>query len=161
MLCRIVKRRQTFTMQLSQQRENLAMALKDAYVEDIARSAGPEVMAAASSNINAKLADELSTKADNKIASGHIFLDQGKEGKINDSDPSIYFHKGGNTHQFQREGLGNPLEGGPGQRELIDMQPGDLERLRNQFDRHQKQIDDQKYGTGNLAICRNILLVLA
>ena len=80
-----------------------------------------------------------------------MFLDEGKQGVINDGDPSLYFHKGVDSHKFHKEELRNPLPGGPGQRQLDDMDPSGLPKMRQQFDQYQKQKQNERYGTGNLA----------
>jgi hypothetical protein len=127
-------------MQKSQQQANHAFDLKDSYVKAVKG----EVDAG-------RLIPGIAQQPAILQASGHAFLDEGKEGVINDNDPSMYFHKGGNTHQFHQPELRNPAPGGPGERQLRDMQPNELDKLRNQFDRHEKHLQDQKYGTGNLA----------
>ncbi|EHA63718.1 hypothetical protein [Synechococcus sp. WH 8016] len=127
-------------MQHSQQQAAHAFDLKDAYVKGVKG----EVAAG-------RLIPGIAQQPAILQASGHAFLDEGKEGVINDGDPSMYFHKGGNTHQFHQPDLRNPAHGGPGERQLRDMEPNELDRLRNQFDDHEKYLQDQRYGTGNLA----------
>ncbi len=127
-------------MQQSQKQASQAFKLKDSYVKGV------------KGEIDAgRLIPTIAQQPAVLQASGHAFLDEGKEGVINDGDPSMYFHKGGNTHQFSQPDLRNPAPGGPGDRQLRDMDPNELDRLRNQFDRHEKYLQDQKYGTGSLA----------
>ena len=127
-------------MQHSQQQAAHAFDLKDAYVKGVKG----EVDAG-------RLIPGIAQQPAILQASGHLFLDEGKEGGINDGDPSLYIHKGGNTHQFHQEELRNPAPGGPGQRKLQDLDPNDVPGLRNQFDQYQQQREDERYGTGNLA----------
>ena len=127
-------------MQHSQGQAKEAFELKDAYV-------GAFVNAKKDGRLTPKQAQDPQVLQ----ASGHIFLDEGKEGVINDGDPSLYYHRGGNTHQFNNPDLRNPLPGGAGERRLYDMDPSEVPGLQNQFDQHQKQLQDQNYGTGNLA----------
>ena len=119
---------------------NKAHALKNSYVDGIIDELGgasdPAVRMAARGQ---------------DVASGHFFLDEGKQGVINDGDPNLYYHRGGNTHRFENPGLSNPLPGGAGERRLDNMEPADIPDLRQKFDNHQKRLEDQKYGTGNLA----------
>lgn len=127
-------------MQKSQQQADHSFALKDSYVSGIKKMRREDRMIPS----NAQQPDVLQ-------ASGHMFLDEGKQGVINDGDPSLYFHRGGNTHKFHKEELRNPLPGGAGQKRLNDIAPNDVPGMQQQFDQYQKQIEDQKYGTGNLA----------
>jgi hypothetical protein len=127
-------------MQKSQQQAEHSFALKDSYVRGVKGAVG-----------EGRLIPTIAQQPDVLQASGHMFLDEGKQCVINDGDPSLYFHKGGNTHQFHKEELRNPLPGGPGQRNLKNMDPNAVPGMRNQFDQYQQQLEDQKYGTGNLA----------
>lgn len=127
-------------MHQSQQQADQSFALKDAYVKGV-KGAVDE----------GRLIPNIAQQPAILQASGHIFLDEGKEGVINDGDPSLYYHRGGNTHQFNNPDLRNPLPGGAGERRLYDMDQEDVPGLQNQFDQHQQQLEDQKYGTGNLA----------
>ena len=127
-------------MQQSQKQAEHSFALKDAYVKGIKG----EVDAG-------RLVPSIAQQPAVIQASGHMFLDEGKQGVINDGDPNLYYHRGGNTHQFHKEELRNPLPGGAGQRDLKDMDPNNVPGLRNQFDQYQQQLEDQRYGTGNLA----------
>jgi len=127
-------------MQHSQKQADHSFALKDAYVKEVKGAVKDGRLIPSNAQQPAVLQ-----------ASGHMFLDEGKQGVINDGDPSLYFHKGGNTHQFHKEELRNPLPGGQGERRLEQINPSDVPGMRNQFDQYQKQLQDQKYGTGNLA----------
>ena len=127
-------------MQKSQQQADHSFALKDSYVGGIKQMQREDRMIPS----NAQQPDVLQ-------ASGHMFLDEGKQGVVNDGDPSLYYHRGGNTHRFEKPELGNPLPGGPGERRIDNMDPEAVPGLRNQFDNYQKRLQDEKYGTGNLA----------
>ena len=127
-------------MQKSQAQADKSFALKDAYVRGVKGAIG-----------EGRLIPTIAQQPDVLQASGHMFLDEGKQGVINDGDPSLYFHKGVNTHKFNKEELRNPLPGGPGQRQLEDMDPSGLPKMREQFDQYQELKQMQKYGTGNLA----------
>lgn len=128
-------------MQKSQEQADHSFALKDAYVGEIK---------------NAKREGRLtpSQAQDPHVlqASGHVFLDEGKGGLINDGDPSLYIHKGVETQRYNAPQYKNPLPGGPGQRRLEDGYPdNELNDLRQKFDERQYQLEQQKYGTGNMA----------
>lgn len=124
-------------MHHSQQQGAHALALKDAYVNEI---------------INAVHEERLAQDPQGLQASGHIFLNEGKGGLINDGDPSLYIHKGVETHKYHSPKYKNPLPGGPGQRKLEGGIPADeLNDLKQKFDERQYQLEQQKYGTGNLA----------
>ena len=127
-------------MHTSQNQADHAFALKDTYVKGVKG----EVDAG-------RLIPGIAQQPAVIQASGHIFLDEGKQGVINDGDPNLYFHRGGNTHKFNKPELGNPLPGGPGERRLDNMDPAEVPGMRNQFDQYQKQKQDEMYGTGNLA----------
>ena len=127
-------------MQQSQQQADHAFNLKDAYVKGVKG----EVDAG-------RLIPGIAQQPAILQASGHVFLDEGKVGGINDNDPSMYYHRGGETHKFHDPKYKNPVEGGPGDRGLEDMPEENLPKLRKQFDDYNNQKHWEKYGTGNMA----------
>lgn len=127
-------------MQKSQRQADKAFSIKDSYVKGV------------KGEIDAgRLIPGIAQQPAIIQASSHMFLDEGKQGVINDGDPSLYYHRGGNTHRFEKPELRNPLPGGQGERRLEQINPNNVPGLRDQFDQYQKQLQDQKYGTGNLA----------
>lgn len=128
-------------MQESQQQAKKSFALKDAYVGGVKN----EIKAG-------RLIPGIAQQPAVLQASGHVFLDEGKGGMINDGDPSLYIHKGVETQRYDAPQYKNPLPGGPGQRKLEGGYPEDeLNNLRQKFDERQYQLEQQKYGTGNMA----------
>ncbi len=128
-------------MQQSQRQADQSFALKDAYVEG-GKGAVKE----------GRLIPGIAQQPAVLQASGHMFLDEGKEGGINDNDPTLYIHGGGETYKFNKPGLRNPVPGGvPGQKKLEDSDPQELDNLRRQYDEYRQQKENERYGTGNLA----------
>ena len=128
-------------MQHSQQQAEQSFALKDAYVGGVKKGIK-----------EGRLIPGIAQQPAVLQASGHVFLDEGKGGLINDGDPSLYIHKGMETQQYPAPQYKNPLPGGPGERKLEEGYPEDeLNDLRQKFDERQYQLEQQKYGTGNLA----------
>ncbi len=127
-------------MQKSQQQAAQSFALKDAYVDGVKGAMKDGRLIPGNIQQPAVLQ-----------ASGHVFLDEGKVGGINDGDPSMYYHRGGETHKFHDPKYKNPVEGGAGDRGLEDMPEEKLPKLRKQFDDYNNQKHWEKYGTGNMA----------
>ncbi len=127
-------------MQRSQQQAEQSHALKNAYVKGVKGAVD-----------DGRLIPTIAQQPAVLQASGHMFLDEGKEGSINDNDPSLYIHGGGETYKFNQPELRNPLPGGPGQKKLENSDPQELNKLRRQFDNYRQQKENERYGTGNLA----------
>ena len=81
-------------------------------------------------------------------ASIHSFPEEGKVGIVNDNDPSIYVHGGGKSYKGDTDpSYANPLEGGAGERLLIDA-PEDAQR---EGESYINEMERRMGGSGDLA----------
>jgi hypothetical protein len=102
-----------------------AQALKDAYVETIAREAGEEVMAEAGAANLADLAGKLGMKAAGDQASMIVGPKIGSITYINDGDPTktVKTMSGGIINRFSDPNFANPLQNeaaGSGAKKVVD-----------------------------------------
>ncbi len=106
-----------------------AQALKDAYVEAIAKEAGPEVMAEAGAASLGDLAGKLGMEAGGPVASEVMDLDRRQVEYRNDGDNNVYYIRGGrmgtvpmSTHRDPQ--VAHPIRNAPaGYVNTIDMPP--------------------------------------
>jgi hypothetical protein len=111
-----------------------AQALKDAYIEGIAREAGEEVMAEAGAANLADLAGKLGMEQGQQ-ASELFDLDSQIVTRSNDGDPHVYIKQGREMGRIRDQGAANPAYGGYGAVDSTRMSPKAVWREQQQLNR--------------------------
>lgn len=117
-------------MQKSPKQAQHANALKDVYVEGVKNETR-----------EGRLIPTIAQQPAVLQASGHINLDTGMRGGVNDNDPSMYIYRGGETQQFHDPSMANPIDGGSGESRMgpLDQQMQQhLPQLRQEFDERER-----------------------
>lgn len=137
-------------MQKSQKQAHQSHALKDAYVDGVKN-------ATREGRLNPSIAQQPVVLQ----ASGHINLDTGMRGGVNDNDPSLYIHRGGETQRYHDPSMANPIDGGPGESRMgpLDHQHQQLlPQMQQEFDQRQRGINMHRiFGQNPNEIAQNEL----